>query len=120
AIRTTAAAVENIEFPAIAHWREHSRNHFVVVCSLTATHAVIADPASGRRKLSLDEFHRHWSGVLVLLRETPQLREIAPERSCLNRLWSLLLPQRHLILDAFLAAVLMTILGLVSSFFIQE
>ena len=119
AVRATAAALENVELPAVAHWHEHQRHHYVVICSLTPTHAVVADPAVGRRRLPLDEFYKCWTGVLLLLKETPDLRNFARATSPLNRIRSILLPQQNLILDALSAAVLVTILGLASSFFIQ-
>jgi ATP-binding cassette subfamily B protein len=119
AVRATAAALENVELPAVAHWHERQRHHYVVICSLTPTHAVIADPAVGRRTLPLDEFYKCWTGVLLLLKETPDLGNSARRESPLNRIRSLLSPQQHLILDALSAAALVTILGLASSFFIQ-
>src|SRR5262245_50957661 len=119
AVRATAAALENVELPAVAHWHERQRHHYVVICSLTPTHAVIADPAVGRRTLPIDEFFRCWTGVLLLLKETPALRNSATIASSLNRIRSLLLPQHPLLLDVLSAAVLVTILGLASSFFIQ-
>src|SRR5262249_35732155 len=79
----------------------------------------IADPAKGRRTLTLDEFYRNWSGALLLLTETPNLRNAVATPSSFARLCSLLLPHRRLFLDVLLAAVLMTILGLALSFFIQ-
>jgi ATP-binding cassette, subfamily C, bacteriocin exporter len=119
AVRATAAALENVELPAVAHWHEQQRHHYIVICSLTPTHAVIADPAIGRRTLPLDEFYKCWTGVLLLLKQTPDLRNSAGTQSRLNRARSLLSCQQHLVLDALSAAVLVTILGLASSFFIQ-
>src|SRR5262245_44488003 len=117
AVRATAAALENVELPAVAHWHERQRHHYVVICSLTPTHAVIADPAEGKRTLPLDEFYKCWTGVLLLLK-TPDLRN-SSATSRLSRIRSILFPQQHLLLDALSAAVLVTILGLASSFFIQ-
>jgi len=118
-VRATKTALTRIDLPAIAHWNESNRNHFVVLYKLTNTPAEIADPAHGRRKLTLDEFHKNWTGVLLLLKETPNLRDAVTQPSSFARLTRLLLPHRHLFLDVLLAAVLMTILGLTSSFFIQ-
>jgi ATP-binding cassette subfamily B protein len=55
---------------------------------LTPTHAVVADPAVGRRTLPLDEFYKCWTGVLLLLKETPDLRHAARQESPLSRIRS--------------------------------
>jgi ATP-binding cassette subfamily B protein RaxB len=51
-----------LKLPCILHW---DMNHFVVLKSVTAQHAVIHDPAVGERKLKLDEFSRHFTGVAL-------------------------------------------------------
>src|SRR4051812_5022734 len=74
-VRATAHAFEDINLPVIAHWQEDNRNHFVVVFKRSAKNVWLADPARGRRKLRSDEFHKHWSGILLVLTATPNLRE---------------------------------------------
>lgn len=119
AVRAAAESLPGIPLPAVAHWKENGRNHYVVLCHIARKTVVVADPATGKRKLTLDEFHRCWTGVLLLLGNKPDIRSIVTARSSFSRLCSLLLPHRHLFLDVVLAAVLMTILGLASSFYIQ-
>ncbi len=119
AVRATSDALAQVRLPAIAHWREENRNHFVVLYQLTSKRAVIGDPARGRRRLAITEFQTHWSGVLILVAPAPGLRERMSSPSSFSRLSRLLLPHHRLFLDALLAAVLMTILSLTSSFFIQ-
>ena len=118
-IRAAGQALSDVALPAIAHWREDNRNHFVVLYRLTSEDVYIADPAKGHRRLPLDEFHSNWTGVLLVLNETANLRQTITTPSSFARLCSLLLPHRRLFLDVLLAAVLMTVLGLASSFFIQ-
>lgn len=118
-VRATREALEDITLPAVGHWRENNRNHFVVIYRVSPKRVIIGDPAAGLRKLSSEEFERNWTGVLLLLTPTVRLRDIIQLKSSFSRLCSLLLPHRRLFLDALLAAVLMTILGLTSSFFIQ-
>jgi ABC-type bacteriocin transporter len=119
AVRASRDVLEQISLPAVAHWREHNRNHFVVLYQISSRHITIGDPASGLRKLTPEEFHRHWSGVLLLVAPTARLNDLVNSRSSLGLLFSLLLPHYRLFLDALIAAVLMTILGLTSSYFIQ-
>jgi ATP-binding cassette, subfamily C, bacteriocin exporter len=119
AVRATRQAFPDMTLPVIAHWQENNRNHFVIVRAATRKSIVLADPSAGRRRVTNEAFHKHWSGVLLILKETPNLRVAVTTPASLTRLCSLVLPHRRLFLDALLAAVLMTILGLASSFFIQ-
>ena len=119
AVRATTDALPNLTLPAIAHWREDSRNHFVVLYKFTPQHATIGDPAIGLRHIPLDDFKTNWTGVLLLLAPSAGLRSNINSSSSFSRLVRLLTPHRRLFLDALLAAVLMTVLSLTSSFFIQ-
>jgi ABC-type bacteriocin/lantibiotic exporter with double-glycine peptidase domain len=119
AVRGTREALAQVALPAVAHWRENDRNHFVVLYRVTKKRIIIGDPAGGLRKLSPEDFHKNWTGVLLLLTPTARLRAVIKSKSSFSRLCSLLLPHHRLFLDALVAAVLMTILGLTSSFFIQ-
>ncbi len=119
AVRATPEALKQISLPAVAHWREGDRNHFVVLYKVGSRRVIIGDPAAGLRKLSHDDFLKNWTGVLLLLTPTARLRDVIKSKTSLTRLCSLLLPHHRLFLDALVAAVLLTILGLTSSFFIQ-
>lgn len=50
--------------PCVLHW---DMNHFVVLQRVTASHAVIHDPAQGVRKLSLADVAQHFTGVALEL-----------------------------------------------------
>lgn len=115
-VRANVEGLDEIESPAIAHWSEDGRNHFLVIYKRARRRVTIGDPALGLRKLSVAEFQKHWTGVLILLRPTPNLKGLA--ETSLSKFWSLLQHHRKIFLDALLAAVLMTILGLSSAFFI--
>jgi ATP-binding cassette subfamily B protein len=110
-VRASCSRLDEISLPAVAHWSENNRNHFVALYNVSSKRVIIGDPAVGIRKLTLDEFGRKWTGVLLLLTPTPRLCETGKN--------IILLPNSRLFLDALVAAVLMTILALTSSFFIQ-
>jgi ATP-binding cassette subfamily B protein len=80
-VRATPEALKQIAVPAIAHWQENNRNHFVVIYGVSKSHVRIADPARGRRKLPMKEFLSGWTGVLLLLTQTSRLREVTGSRS---------------------------------------
>lgn len=59
--------------PCIVHWRQ---NHFVVVYKISSNHVWIANPESGKTRLSQAEFKKNWCsdrqfGIAVLMEPTP-------------------------------------------------
>ncbi|NBC06734.1 MAG: ATP-binding cassette domain-containing protein [Bacteroidetes bacterium] len=78
AVKTTYDRLaRDIPLPCIAHWRQE---HFVVVYKANKRYAWIADPASGKYRLTREEFMEHWVsdtedgeevGVLLLLEPSP-------------------------------------------------
>jgi ATP-binding cassette subfamily B protein len=63
-VRATAESLVQAALPAIAH----TGNHFVVIYKITSGKIILGDPAHGLRRLSLPDFLKEWSGVLILLR----------------------------------------------------
>ncbi len=49
-------------FPSILYW---NNNHFVVLCGFKRGYALINDPAAGFLRLPMDEFKRHYSGLIM-------------------------------------------------------
>jgi len=56
-----------LQLPCILHW---DLNHFVVLKTVTSSHAVIHDPGVGERKLPLADFSKHFTGVALELTPT--------------------------------------------------
>ncbi len=53
-----------LALPCILHW---DLNHFVVLHKVSRKHVVLLDPAIGKRRLSMDEVSRHFTGVALEL-----------------------------------------------------
>lgn len=62
-----ATLMEKGEYPCIIHW---NFNHFVVLCGFGKNEAVINDPARGTCHVSLEEFDRSFTGVVLMFRPT--------------------------------------------------
>ena len=60
-----------LKLPCILHW---DLNHFVILKSVSPTHAVIHDPAVGMRRLPLSECGKHFSGVALELLPSQQFK----------------------------------------------
>ncbi len=81
-------------------------------------YVVIGDPANELKKISLDEFYKNFTGVLLLLNPTSEFKPGKQKKGgMLKRYIDLLLPQKKLFVYAILSSVLITVLGIVSSIF---
>jgi ATP-binding cassette subfamily B protein RaxB len=59
--------LRELKLPAVLHW---DMNHFVVLKTVSHTHAFIHDPGIGERRLPLDEVAKHFTGVALELTPT--------------------------------------------------
>ena len=81
-------------------------------------YVVVGDPATELRKMTLDEFYKNFTGVLLLLNPTADFQPGKVEQgSIFKRYINLLWPQKKLFAYAILSSVLLTILGIASSLF---
>ena len=81
-------------------------------------YVVIGDPANELKKISLDEFYKNFTGVLLLLNPTSEFKPGKQKKGgMIKRYIDLLLPQKKLFIYAIISSVLITILGIVSSIF---
>src|SRR5471030_1123361 len=82
ALRADLDSIAELRLPCILHW---NLNHFVVLERVQkrwngSMQIVIADPARGKRLLSLEEFSRHFTGVVLELSPTPAFETREPDR----------------------------------------
>lgn len=115
-------ALAQVPMPAVAHWEEEGRSHYVVLHRITKRRVVVADPARGVRHLTHGEVQKHWSGVLILVTPDEDLARgdtVAESEPSWRRLLHLLAGQRRDLAEAALAAVLLMVLGLGTAVYIQ-
>lgn len=106
--------------PAIAHVIvEGKLLHYVVIHKITKNEIIIADPAKGIVKYTPDEFFEIWTGVLILLVPDITFQKGNEKKGSLSRFFSLLIPQKNLLIHIFLASLLITIFGIVASFYFR-
>lgn len=123
-VKGTYEALSHVPLPAIAHIKtEAGLGHFIVLHHLTRQGVVVADPARGLQTLSRDAFCQRWTGHLLLL--VPEQAMTTPARGSTpitpgRRFLGLLRPHLSLLTEAFCCALLMTVLGVANSYFIQH
>ena len=117
--------------PCIAHVVvDASLLHYVVVHKITKKQIVIADPGKGIVKLSPEEFFGEdaeegkvlgyqWTGILILLVKNEKFHAGKETKGLFERFFSLLLPQKKLLLHIFAASLLYTVLGILGAFYYQ-
>lgn len=123
AVKGSIDVLPQAPLPAIAHVRtKEGLGHFVVLHRATRKAVVVADPARGVVKLPADDFKTIWTGYLILLapdRAGP--RRVGGEpRSPWQRLLGVLAGHTGVMVEAILCAILMTVLGLSTSYFVQH
>lgn len=121
AVKGPYEALHRVPLPAIAHVRtDEGLGHFVVLHRVSQRSVVVADPARAVEKLSRDDFCRKWTGYLLLL--VPERPANAPSgvASPWRRFLGLLAAHRCVLAEGFFCALLLTLLGLSTSFFLQH
>jgi ATP-binding cassette subfamily B protein len=123
-VRGPYEALAQVPLPAVAHVRtEEGLGHFVVLHRVNRGGVVVADPARGVRRLTRAEFVRRWTGYLLVLVPEPQAPPAAAGAAPVppwRRFLGLLAPHAGLLAEAFACALLMTVLGVSTSYFIQH
>lgn len=106
--------------PSIAHVvMEGNLLHYVVIYRITKTTIVIADPSKGLVKYAHDDFFKIWTGVLICLVPDDNFQKRNETRGTLSKFFRLILPQKALLLNIFLASLMLTTFGILASFYFR-
>lgn len=109
---------DNLPTPLIAHVIiDDALLHFVVVHKITKKYILVADPGRGMVKYKPDEFFKIWSDVLIFLAPTAKFEKGDETKGLFQRFWGLIKVQKGLLLNIFIASILITTLGIAGSFY---
>lgn len=98
--------LNNFRPPYIVFW---NFNHFVVVEGLSQKEVYLNDPATGRRKVSLEEFDRAYTGVVLILEPGAEFRRGGKKQNIVSALGSRLTTSQWALLFCLIAGVLLTV-----------
>ena len=73
ALRLGIDELKHVQCPAILHW---NLNHFVVLKSINTQYAIIHDPASGRRRVGLEELSNSFTGIVLEIEKSTDFSAI--------------------------------------------
>jgi ATP-binding cassette subfamily B protein len=117
-------ALARLPLPAVAHMKTvEGLGHFVVLHRVRKDAVVVADPAWGIQRLARDDFCGRWTGyVLVAVPEqnAPAVRSGPVPAGPWRRFLSLLGSHTSALVEAFFCALLITVLGVSTSYFVQQ
>lgn len=117
AIKLDINEIDKLSTPCILHW---NLNHFVVLESVTKKGAVIFDPASGKKKVSVQELSRSFTGVALEL--TPSKKFVKEDRvvkTRLSDLWSSIKGLKSALYKILFFSVVLQLVSLVSPLYMQ-
>ncbi|MCF6168469.1 peptidase domain-containing ABC transporter [Lutibacter sp.] len=108
--------------PAIAHIIVKKQlQHYVVIYEVTKSYIKIMDPGTGKfYKKTHKEFKEEWTGVLVILLPNEDFKGGNEKVSVLKRFWFLLKPHKYILIQAFVGALIFTLLGFSTAIYIQK
>ncbi|MBS1599721.1 MAG: peptidase domain-containing ABC transporter [Bacteroidetes bacterium] len=120
--RGTLESLLKIPLPAIAHIElENGYHHYVVVYKVASKYITIMDPAKGQLyEENKADFLKKWTRIIVILIPGNDFKKGDRKISSFQRFWNLMKPNRHIMLQSLLCAILYTVLGLSTSFYVQK
>lgn len=117
AVKLDIDSLNDLSTPSILHW---DMNHFVVLTQVSKKSVTILDPAIGKRKLDIDTFANHFTGIAV---ECAPTTDFKPEKSktALN-LWHFIktaVGLKRFAAVLFALSILIQAFALVSPYYMQ-
>lgn len=111
--------LDDFTLPCIANvMTKEGMTHFVVVYKKNKNYVVVGDPAKELMKVTLDDFYKTFTGVILLLKPGSDFNTGGEKGEKLySRFVKLLTPHKRLFIYAVLASLILTVLGIVSSLF---
>lgn len=115
--------IEDISYPFIVHVKKNENLlHYYVVTGHDKKTIHIADPDPSVKmiKMSREHFENEWTGVAIFLAPTPDYK---PHKDAKNGLLSfipILTRQKRLIINIILATLLVTLINIVGSYYLQS
>ncbi|MEJ7811631.1 MAG: peptidase domain-containing ABC transporter [Gemmatimonadaceae bacterium] len=115
-VKASARNLPEMPLPAIVHWEG---NHWVVLYDVTQGHVRIADPATGRRRMSRADFAAKWTGYAALFDYTIDFDRTPEAGARAAWLWPFLRPYARLIAQSVALAIIVSALQMVLPVFTQ-
>lgn len=114
--------MKDIQYPFIAHvLKDGDLLHYYVVLKSTKKHIIIADPDPdvGIKKMPKEKFAEEWTGITLLMIPNNNFEPVKEKKNNLLSLFPYMFKQKKLVRNIVLAALLMTLISICNSYFLQ-
>lgn len=115
--------IEDISYPFIVHVIKNGNlMHYYVVTGQDKNTIHIADPnpAVKMTKIARENFEKEWTGIAIFLAPTPDYKPHKDKKNGLLSFIPILTKQKGLISNIILATLLVTIINIVGSYYLQS
>ena len=109
---------DEIVYPIIIHLKKDLIDHYAVLYK-NGKKLILADPDEGFKKISVNDLEKKWTGIFFILIPQENFENIKQSDSVLSKFFLLLKPHTKTIFQCFLAGIIMSILGIVTSFYFR-
>ncbi|TYC49590.1 peptide cleavage/export ABC transporter [Weissella muntiaci] len=119
---TSLMEVKDLPLPFIVHVNKDGKYpHYYVIYGVHRNYLKIADPDPliGKIRMNYERFSKEWSGVAIFMAPMPNFKPVKDKESSFFSYVPLILRQRKIIANIILAALLITTVGIGSSFYLQ-
>ena len=106
--------VEEGPFPSIIHW---GFNHFVVLCGFQHGKAVLNDPARGHVLVSMEEFDREFTGILITIEPGKDFQPSGKKKSVLSYAKERLRGTKTAVIFVILTTTIANLMGVINPVF---
>ena len=114
------ALTQKLPLPAIAHVViDNTLLHYVVITKIKDNTVVVSDPAKGSVRYKKEDFLKIWTNVLILIAPTKESQKGNKKESTLSSFFRLLISQKWLLLRIFILSMILTSIGIITSFYYQ-
>lgn len=114
--------LEEVKYPFIAHViKNNTYLHYVVVYQVKKDYLIIAnpDPKVKITRIKKIEFEKEWSGVAIFITPEPNYKPVKDKKTGLMSFVPIILKNKQLIGNIIMAALLITIISIVGSYYLQ-
>lgn len=114
--------MEDVPYPFIAHVNKDGKlQHYYVIYKSTKDYLIIGDPDPSVKvtKMTKERFEKEWTGVTLFMGPEPSYK---PHKDKKNGLWDflpLIFKQRSLIANIVFASLLVTLINILGSYYLQ-
>ncbi|SUN72184.1 bacteriocin transport/processing ATP-binding protein [Streptococcus massiliensis] len=114
--------MEDLPYPFIAHVNKEGKlQHYYVVYASKKDYLIIGDPDPAVKvtKMKKEHFASEWTGVAIFLAPEPSYKPHHDQKNGLFSFMPLIFKQRTLITYIVLASLLITLMNIVGSYYLQ-